>query len=179
MPQYRRLYQSGGYYFFTLVTHERRKFLTDELARKCLRDAWLTVRSKRPFNLIALCLLPDHLHCIWKLPDNDCDFSQRWSSIKSLFSRNYLKLEGIEGNRTKSRMSKAERAIWQRRFFEHLIKNEDDLNRRIDYIHYNPLKHRLVERLADWKWSTFHKYMKNGYYIDYDDIESPGDLELE
>ena len=176
MPQYRRLYQPGGYYFFTVVTHERREFLTDELARKCLRYAWLNVRRKHPFRLISLCLLPEHLHCIWRLPEDDADFSRRWAAIKAIFSQEYYKLGGKGGTLSSSRLSKKEKAIWQRRFWEHLIRDDDDLGKHIDYIHYNPIKHGLVEVLRDWPWSTFHKYVKDGYYNGLNNIKPSDDF---
>ena len=86
MPHYRRAYQPGGYYFFTVVTHERRKFLTGELARECLRNAWKKVKTKYPFELVAFCLLPDHIHCIWRLPEDDSDYSRRWAALKAACS---------------------------------------------------------------------------------------------
>jgi len=99
MSHYRRADVPGTYYFFTLVTYDRRSFLTDELARECLRHAWRVVRERRPFELIGLCLLPDHLHCLWKLPAGDADFSKRWAAIKAIFTREYLRRGGTEARR--------------------------------------------------------------------------------
>ena len=115
--------------------------------------------------MTAICLLPDHLHCIWKLPDGDCDFSYRWSAIKSDFARTYLSAAGKEILQSPSRLKKRERGIWQRRFWEHQIRDETDLQRHIDYIHYNPMKHELVNRVEDWPWSTYHKYVHDGFYL--------------
>ncbi|MBC8277685.1 MAG: transposase [FCB group bacterium] len=111
MPQYRRAYQLGGYYFFTVVTHERRGILTSELARNCLRNAWKKVKTKYPFELIALCLLPDHIHCIWHLPENDSDYSRRWAALKAAFSHEYTKKGGSEGSMRASKSRKREKAV--------------------------------------------------------------------
>ena len=166
MSNYRRVNFEGGYYFFTVVTFQRMKFLTDTPSHDCLRFAFGKVKEKRPFDNIAMCLLPDHLHCVWKLPDCDSDFSTRWNSVKSLFAKTYLRSGGREGQRNVSRMRTGEATIWQRRFWEHQIRNEDDLQRHIDYIHYNPVKHGLVEKIEDWPWSTYHKFVQSGFYGD-------------
>ncbi|GAP12956.1 transposase [Longilinea arvoryzae] len=164
MPFYRRLYVPGCIYFFTVVTFERRKFLVDELARKVLHQAYQDTQSRHPFESLAICLLPDHLHCLWQLPENDSNFSIRWASIKGIFSRNYLQSGGMESERNASRMAHREVAIWQRRFWEHLIRDEEDLERHFDYIHYNPIHHGYVSELEKWPWSTFHRYYEKGQY---------------
>jgi putative transposase len=164
MTSYRRSQFEGGYYFFTVVTLKRRSFLTDELARACLRAAWEETRQRSYFEVVALCLLPDHIHCIWKLPEGDRDFSLRWSRIKSGFTRRYLYSDGEECIQTFSRSIKRERGIWQRRFWEHQIRDVEDLQRHVDYVHYNPVKHGLVEQVEDWPWSTYHKYVREGIY---------------
>lgn len=120
--------------------------------------------EKHPFKVEAICLLPDHLHCIWKLPPDDYDYPKRWRLIKAKFSRLYLKAGGEEGFRNDSRNMKKERAIWQRRYWEHTIKDEEDFARHFDYIHYNPVKHGYVKKAADWKWSSFHRYLRLGYF---------------
>ena len=160
MSNYRRLYSPGGYYFFTVVAHNRRKIFAEQLARDCLHCSLERIQACRPFENIAICLMPDHLHCIWKLPENDVDFSTRWSSIKAVFSREYLKRGGADGIKTQSQNKHREAAIWQRRFWEHLIKDENDLDRHVKYIHYNPVKHGLVSDVEDWPWSTYHKYKR-------------------
>ncbi len=166
MTDYRRAHFEGGYYFFTIVTYNRRPFLTEPLARQCLRAAWKETREKSTFELIAVCLLPDHLHCIWRLPEGDCDFSLRWARIKAGFTRRFLDSGGVESGQSASRDRKRERGIWQRRFWEHQIRDETDLQRHVDYIHYNPVKHGLVEHAEDWPWSSYHRYLKTVGYSD-------------
>lgn len=164
MPNYIRAKFEGGYYFFTVVTYRRRKLFNTAAARNCLRQAISKTRIRRPFQMVALCLLPDHLHCLWKLPDGDADFSTRWASIKGLFSQQYLREHSSTITTTPSRRRTGEVCIWQRRFWEHQIRDENDLNKHLDYIHYNPVKHDLVERVEDWPWSTYHRYVKDGFY---------------
>jgi putative transposase len=164
MPNYRRAKFEGGYYFFTVVTYQRRKLFTEELARECLRQAIDRTRNARPFEIIAFCLLPEHLHCVWKLPEDSADFSTRWASVKGLFSREYCRLKDHQDQANFSRERKGEVDIWQRRFWEHQIRDEDDLQRHVDYIHYNPVKHGLVTEVQNWPWSTYHRYLKQGFY---------------
>ena len=164
MTQYRRAKVYGGYYFFTVVTYKRRRFLVDNPARSCRRSAWQTVRKNRPFETLAFCLLPDHLHCVWLLPEGDDDFSLRWMLIKKGFTRRYLKAGGFESGQGLSREKKRERGIWQRRFWEHQIRDQKDLHKHVDYIHYNPVKHDLVDIVEEWPWSTYHKFVRNGFY---------------
>jgi len=137
------------------------------LSRDCLRFAFKKVKEKRPFDNIAICLLPDHLHCIWKLPEGDADFATRWNSIKSLFTKMYLNSGGRDGRRNASRIRTGEAAVWQRQYWEHQIKNTNDLQKHIDYIHYNPVKHGLVEKIEDWPWSTYHKFVQERFYQGY------------
>ena len=164
MTQYRRAKFCGGCYFFTVVTYKRRRFLADDLSRACLRSAWRSVRLNRPFEVVALCLLPDHLHCLWRLPEGDNDFSQRWMLIKKGFTRRYLKAGGRESGQSLSREKKRERGIWQRRFWEHQIRDQEDLQKHVDYVHYNPVKHGLVHAVEDWPWSTYHRFVRDGFY---------------
>ncbi len=164
MTNYRRSQFAGGYYFFTVVTYKRQRFLVEDLSRDCLREALYNVRRYWPFDVVAFCLLPDHLHCLWRMPEGDNGFSQRWMLIKKGFTRRYLKAGGFEPTKNSSRDKKRERAIWQRRFWEHQIRDEEDLQRHIDYIHYNPVKHELVEAVDDWPWSTYHRFVREGYY---------------
>ncbi len=164
MTNYRRARFCGGYYFFTVVTYKRRPFLVDEVSRTCLRNAWRRVRKNRPFEVVAFYLLPEHLHCVWLLPEGDNDFSQRWMLIKKGFTRRYLRAGGQESGQSRSREKKRERGIWQRRFWEHQIRDEEDLHRHVDYIHYNPVKHGLVEAVEDWPWSTYHRFVRDGFY---------------
>lgn len=174
MTNYRRAKFRGGYYFFTVVTYKRRCFLVDDLSRTCLRSAWRNVRHNRPFEVVAFCLLPDHLHCVWRLPEDDNNFSQRWMLIKKGFTHRYLEAGGHESGQSLSREKKRERGIWQRRFWEHQIRDEEDLRKHVDYIHYNPVKHELVKAVENWPWSTYHRFVREGFYKhkvlnDYDD----------
>jgi len=164
MTNYRRADFPGGYYFFTVVTHDRRPLFNDPLARDCLHAAWAATRAQMPFEDVALCLLPDHLHCVWKLPEGDADFSRRWARIKAGFTHRYLAAGGAESKQSASRHRKRERGIWQRRFWEHQIRDERDLQRHVDYTHYNPVKHGLVERVEDWPWSSYHRYARQAPY---------------
>jgi putative transposase len=173
MPNYIRAKFEGGYYFFTVVTYQRAELFRDELARRLLKEAIENTRLSHPFETIAFCLLFEHLHCIWKLPANDSDYSRRWSSIKGNFSREYLKLNEQHREVSSSRVRKGEVAVWQRRFWEHQIRDENDLQRHVSYIHYNPVKHGLVQDVKDWPWSTYHKYVKAGFYgpaVDFDNV---------
>lgn len=164
MSCYRRLYVPGGTYFFTVVTHERRRFLCHDTSRVLLREAMHKIGETLPFQTVAIVLLPDHIHAIWTLPPGDDDFSTRWRQIKEHFTRGYLKMGGGEGKRSDSRIKHNERSIWQRRFWEHLCDDEDDLKKHIDYVHWNPVKHRLVQYVRDYKWSSFHRYVNLGEY---------------
>jgi len=162
MPDYRRYYVAEATVFFTLVTHERRPFLTDRLARRCLRLALHKVMAQRPF--AAIVLLPDHLHALWTLPPGDSDFSIRWRRIKEEFTCAFLRCGGKEGRRSSSRRRRKERGVWQRRFYDHVIRDERDFERHFDYVHYNPVKHGLVRRPRDWPYSSFHRWVKLDHY---------------
>ena len=164
MSKYLRAKTPGGLYFFTLITFDRGKFLTSNLARRILREVWKDVQNKHPFTVEAVCLLPEHLHCIWRLPEGDSDYPQRWRLIKGMFSRRYLKAGGKEGARNQSHLRKREAAIWQRRYWEHRIRDDEDFEKHFDYIHFNPVKHALVHRPQDWMWTSFHRYQRLGYY---------------
>jgi len=164
MPEYRRARIEGGTYFFTLVTYARLPILTRPECRELLRESWKAVCDRHPFKTVAVCLLPDHLHCLWKLPEGDCDYSLRWKEIKRLFTKGYLERVGPGRERNASRVRQGEAAIWQRRFWEHVIRDEEDFARHLDYIHFNPVKHGFVERAADWPWSSFHRYVRQGWY---------------
>jgi len=163
MPNYIRVRDKGITLFFTVVTYQRRPLFEDENARNCLKEVLQITRNKYPFTQHAICLLPDHLHCIWTLPENDDDYSTRWSSIKANFSRLYK--TGQDGSPlSASRKKRREKAFWQRRFWEHAIRDEEDLSRHVDYIHYNPVKHGLADSPSEWQWSSFHSYVERGIY---------------
>ena len=177
MTTYRRPVVPGGTFFFTVVTFGRRRFLTDDLARACLRNAWRETMRWKPFQQDAVCLLPDHLHCIWTFPPDDSDFSSRWSFLKGSFTRQYLQSGGPQGVRGTSRIRKGEAAIWQRRFRDHAIRDEKDFARHVDYIHFNPVKHGLVSRPKDWPWSSFNRYVKLGWYEEDWGDQEPKDVQ--
>src|SRR5690606_38507394 len=121
-----------------------------------LRRAFAVTRAVRPFNVLSIAVLPEHLHCVWQLPDGDADNATRWRQIKREFSR---ALEPTEP-RTASRQFRRERGIWQRRFWERLVTGDDDLRAHVDYVHFNPVKHRLVARASEWPYSSIHRYIR-------------------
>ena len=164
MPWYRRNYVPGGTYFFTVVSYQRRGMLVDLLSRESLHEAIATIRDKWPFEIVAIVLLPDHLHSVWTLPAEDDKYSLRWRRIKEEFTRKFLAGGGHELPQSASRIRQAYRGVWQKRFWEHTCDDEDDLKRCVDYVHWNPKKHGLVERVADWPWSSFHRFVKLGEY---------------
>jgi putative transposase len=137
--QYRRFYRDGGIYFFTVVTHGRKRLLTQPEAIDRLRQSFRHVMQTRPFVLEAVVVLPDHLHCIWHMPKGDSDFSMRWMLVKRHFSIHF----------DASRNVRREKEIWQRRLWEHCVRDEDDWRRHMDYIRYNPVKHGYVARPVD------------------------------
>jgi putative transposase len=157
MSRYRRSLVPGATYFFTLTLANRPDtLLTGQIER--LRNAYTKVHQGLPFQTVAICILPDHLHAIWALPPEDKDFSLRWQLIKRNFSSGLKASE----TRTQSKIGKREKGIWQRRFWEHQIRDDMDLRKHVDYIHFNPVKHGLVERVAQWPHSSFHRYVARG-----------------
>lgn len=154
---YRRSRAKGGCFFFTVVTHQRNRLFSVEENINLLREAFKIVQAKYFFTIDAFVLLPEHLHCIWTLPENDNDFSNRWRLVKLYFSRRCKKEFNLPVSA--SRQQKKEQGIWQRRFWEHQIRNDRDFSEHVDYIHYNPVKHGLVSAVKDWKYSTFHRYV--------------------
>ena len=164
MSKYRRLRIPGATYFFTVITASRRPILTTEFGRVCLHQSLADVKAEQPFEIVAIVLLPDHLHTIWTLPEGDDNYSSRWADVKSTFTKKYLAAGGVEAPISESRRRKGERGIWQRRFWEHCIRDDDDLKRCVDYVHYNPVKHGLVLRVRDWPWSSFARFVDLGEY---------------
>jgi len=159
VTDYRRYFVPGGTYFFTVALADGFvPLLTEHVA--ALRRAFRRVRTEMSFRTEAIVVLPDHLHTLWVLPPGDADFPTRWKKIKVAFSRALPNSE----QRSISRTHKGERGIWQRRFWEHVIRNETDWQRHMDYIHFNPVKHGYVQRVADWPYSSFHRYVKLGMY---------------
>lgn len=160
MPDYRRAFVAGGTWFFTvnLLQRQSNQLLVEHI--ELLRQVVSEVRHKYPFKIDAWVVLPEHMHCVWTLPPNDSDFSTRWRLIKSGFSRRIPKKE----NRSAVRLRNNERGIWQRHYWEHLIRDELDFQRHLDYIHMNPVKHGWVRQVKDWPYSTFHRYVQEGVY---------------
>jgi len=159
MTDYRRSRISGGTFFFTVNLFNRRSPVLVEYI-DVLRDAVRQVRVRAPFKINAWVVLPEHTHCLWTLPDGDFDFSSRWQAIKMAFSRKIP----VGEYRSASRTGRRERGIWQRRFWEHRIQDERDYSAHVDYIHFNPVKHGLVEHVADWPYSSFHQAVARGIY---------------
>jgi putative transposase len=159
MTNYRRNFLPGGSFFFTVNLADRNLSLLVrhiDLLRIAFRDA----RRRHPFEIDAIVVLPDHLHAIWTLPEDDADFGRRWRLIKSAFSR------GLPGGEciSASRVAKGERGIWQRRYWEHTLRDEADFERHVDYIHFNPVKHGHARRVQDWPHSSFHRMVRLGIY---------------
>ena len=163
MSNYRRARTAGGTFFFTVVAEGRRKILASLEAREALRETIHAVRRDHPFNIDAWVLLPEHIHCIWTLPAGDTDFSKRWGLIKASFSKSMKdKLSGTDITASRSRHREA--SIWQRRFWEHQIRDGADFRRHMDYIHINPVKHGLVTSASDWPYSSLHRHVAHGIY---------------
>ncbi|NTV12809.1 MAG: transposase [Desulfobulbaceae bacterium] len=160
MPDYRRAWHPGGTYFFTVTTLERHgnDLLTRHIA--ILREVVGLIRQAHPFIIHGWVVLPDHLHCLIELPPLDMDFALRWRLIKAGFSKKLPKDE----RRSQVRRARGERGLWQRRYWEHLIRDERDYAAHLDYVHFNPVKHGHVRRVADWPYSTFHRLVAEGVY---------------
>ncbi|MGH8505455.1 MAG: REP-associated tyrosine transposase [Stenotrophobium sp.] len=157
MPNYIRATNPGATYFFTVALADRSsRLLVDRI--DTLRSAFRSERQKHPFSIDAIVVLPDHLHCLWTLPPDDADFPNRWRRIKAAFSHALPKTEP----RSESRLKQGERGIWQRRYWEHLIRDERDHAAHVDYIHFNPVKHGHVTQVMDWPHSSFHRFVREG-----------------
>lgn len=159
MTNYRRNYVPGGTFFFTVNLLERKQTLLIDHIDK-LRASFKTVLTRHAFIIDAIVILPDHLHAVLTLPPGDSDFSNRWRKIKAGFSQSISPNECL----SKSRQSKSERGIWQRRFWEHTIRDETDLQQHIDYIHFNPVKHGYCNKAIDWPYSSFQRFLDNNLY---------------
>ena len=183
MSQYLRFFQPGGTFFFTVVTHGRWPLFRHSNAIRFLGDVMRGVQEDSPFEMTAFVILPDHLHCMWTLPMGDFDFSSRWSRIKRKFTQAWLRHVGAgkelvgtaqSTNPTKvgmahptlsaSRVKHREKDVWQRRFWEHTIRDETDFRRHLDYIHFNPVKHGLVDCPHAWEHSSFLRWVKERFY---------------
>lgn len=157
MSRYRRMRIDGGVFFFTVVLADRSStLLVDHIAR--LRHVHESVRKRLPFQVVAVCVLPDHIHAVWALPEGDSNYPLRWSLIKSGFSRGLA----ADAVRSPSKIAKRERGLWQRRYWEHTIRDDADLERHVAYVHFNPVKHGYVTRAGEWPHSSFHRYVCEG-----------------
>lgn len=157
MSHYRRSQQKGGTYFFTVALANRKSNLLIEHIEH-FKQAYRQVWQDYPFESVAICVLPDHIHAIWSLPCDDCNYSLRWQLLKRYFSRHFDNCQ----IRSNSKMKHREKGIWQRRFWEHAIRNEQDLQQHMDYVHFNPVKHGYVKRVCDWQYSSFHRFVRLG-----------------
>jgi putative transposase len=162
MPDYRRCFLPGGTYFFTINTYERRKLFTDADKIDLLRHVLAEVMADRPFTILAGAILTDHMHFLWTLPENDVDYSWRIGRMKYLFT----KALGTQPSNelSASRWKHRESDVWQRRFWEHTIRDEEDFGHHLDYIHFNPVKHGLAACPHPWPHSSFHKWVERGVY---------------
>ncbi|MGH8498068.1 MAG: REP-associated tyrosine transposase [Methylococcales bacterium] len=158
--QYRRDYTLGATYFFTAITFRRIPLFNPSEAVAGLRTAFLEEMARRPFFIDAIVIMPDHIHTLWTLPPDDADYSMRWRNIKRTFTATIAAEQRpvVSG----SRQRKQEQAIWQRRFWEHRIRDERDFEQHVNYIHYNPVKHGSVTEPVDWAHSSIHRYIRQG-----------------
>ena len=180
MSRYRRA-KGGKTFFFTVVTYKRKRILCLDVSREVLRQVISELKRSRPFTVEAWVLLPDHIHCIWTLPEGDADYSMRWGWIKKEFTKRIrmgcvyhanpndvdqpmLFVGTAHPTVTASRVSHRDGTIWQRRFWEHMIRDEGDFRSHCDYIHFSPVKHGIVQRARDWPYSTFHQFVERGTY---------------
>ncbi len=147
MSDYRRLYQDGATYFFTVVTHKRRPIFKEEKNIQIFKQSISAIKKSYPFEIKALVILPDHIHTLWEMPTDEQNFSLRWQLIKLYCSKRI-----------------PVKPLWQNRFWEHLVRDEKDMNRHYDYIYYNPVKHGLVTKAIDWPYSTFKRDVELGIY---------------
>lgn len=162
MAHFRCARTPGATYFFTVVTYRRQPVLTREPVYLALKTSLRAVKQQYPFTIEALVLMPDHLHCLWKLPEGDGDYARRWSLIKRLTTQ---QLAGcLSSSPSRSAERRRESGLWQRRFWEHQIRDERDFERHLDYIHWNPVKHGHVDEVAHWPYSSFHRYVDRGIY---------------
>ena len=162
MPDYRRVFVPGACYFFTVVTANRAPVFAYATAVSALREAFRRERARRPFTVEAAVVLPDHLHCLWRLPDEDVAYPVRWREIKKYVSK-------VLG-----------RSVWQRAYWEHCIRDEGDWQRHLDYIHYNPVRHGYVASAMAWPYSSFGRWLRCGYYSPgWGECEPEGIVDME
>lgn len=172
--KYRRAFVNGGSFFFTLVTERRRPIFSSDEAVGVLRSAFRSVHEKLPFSLDAIVVLPDHLHCIWTLPPDDADFATRWRLIKTWFTKHCDPALRIKVNQ--AQLKRQEQAIWQHRYWEHMLRDERDFERHVEYIHYNPVKHGHAISPFAWPHSSFRRFVEAEIY---DAKWGAGEMEFE
>lgn len=166
VSDYRRCFVPGGCYFFTVVTYQRKPVFAEGARVELLREALRAVRRQRPFEIQAMVVMPEHLHAVWQLPKGDSDYSRRWREIKHFVSSRIAAPVNHRG----------EKAVWQRRFWEHTIRDEQDWGRHVDYVHYNPVKHGRVTAARDWPYSSFWSCVAKGWYsLEWGGVE-PADI---
>jgi putative transposase len=164
MPNYRRAFVPGATYFFTLVTYNRRPIFRGEMARRILGDKIRECQQKWPFEVVAIVLLPEHLHAIWSLPPGDDEYPKRWGWIKKEFSKEWLSAGGTEAWMPRSKRDQRRLGVWQPRYWEHTCEDIEDFDARFDYVHYNPVKHGYVRCPRHWQWSSFGRWVDEGVY---------------
>lgn len=164
MSEYRRFYQKEGIVFLTIVTYNRQPIFNNSHNIDLLRKAIATVKSEMPFEILGAVILPDHLHFLCQLPPNDADYSKRVGRLKVLFTKSFKQENNVIQEVPRSRIKHRESNIWQRRFWEHNIRNEQDFEQHLNYIHYNPVKHHLVSCPHFWQYSSFNLWVKKGVY---------------
>jgi len=165
MSNFKRIYLPNRSYFFTLVTADRQPLFAEKNNIQLLNAAFHYVQARKPYRTEAICILPDHLHCIWTL-QHDCNYSIRWQMIKTHFSRRYRN----------QYPELKQKKIWQPRYWEHTIRDQKDFDKHFDYIHYNPVKHSLVKSVKDWQFSSFTKFHGQGFYDDDWGSAEPGSI---
>ena len=164
MPEYRRIYVPGGTFFITLVTYQRKPLFSNPENISKLRHAVATVRSEMPFEIVGAVVLPNHIHFLWTLPADDLAYSKRVGRLKVLFTQSFRGKGALHKNTSSSRAKHRESDVWQRRFWEHTIRNEADFERHLDYIHYNRVKHGFVSCPHLWEYSSFDRWVQKGMY---------------
>lgn len=164
MSNYRRAHVPGGTFFFTLKTENNAPIFSDVRYVRLLGEVIRETKHRWPFEINAIVLFPDHLHAIWTLPSGDQDYSKRWGWLKKEFTKRYLQAGGHEQPTSTSRQRYRRRGVWQRRFWEHTIEDEEDYETHFHYVHWNPVKHQYVECPADWRHSSFHRWVEKGVY---------------
>ena len=157
MARYRRNFIAGGTFFSPSNSPTRNRACLSNISAS--RAAYMDVQKQYPFETVAVCVLPNHIHAIWTLPPDDADYSLRWRLIKTKFSAHFPRTENLSA----SKQRRHERGIWQRRFYEHTVRDETDLQRCADYIHFNPVKHGLCSNIRNWAFSSFHRYVRDGW----------------